>query len=187
MENNENHGTIHVYDGIEEENNPMPLWWVALFIGCCIFAGIYWLHYTTGGGQTLQQEYAENFNSYQAQFNQGSTDSDDSEESLTQFMKSELALSQGAGLFAAKCAMCHGEKLEGKIGPNLTDAFWSTGDGSRMAIVHTIKTGSAAKGMPPWLGLLKPDEIKSVAAFVFSKIGSNPPNPKAPEGTEIKK
>ena len=55
-----------------------------------------------------------------------------------------------------------------------------------MDIDHTIAKGSAAKGMPPWEGLLKPDELRSVVAFVHSKIGSNPPNPKAPEGNEAK-
>jgi cytochrome c oxidase cbb3-type subunit 3 len=69
----------------------------------------------------------------------------------------------------------------------LTDNFWTTGDGSRMAVLHTITKGSAVKGMPAWEGMLKPKEIKDVASFVYSKIGSNPANPKAPEGTEAKK
>jgi cytochrome c oxidase cbb3-type subunit 3 len=56
-----------------------------------------------------------------------------------------------------------------------------------MAVLHTIAKGSAAKGMPPWEGVLKPKEIKDVFAYVYSKIGSQPANPKAPEGNEVKK
>ncbi|MBC7743267.1 MAG: cytochrome c [Bdellovibrionaceae bacterium] len=103
------------------------------------------------------------------------------------FMKGENAVHEGRALFASKCAMCHGENLEGKIGPNLTDAFWTTGDGSRLAVVKIITKGSSAKGMPAWEGQLKSQEIKFVAAYIFSKLGTNPANAKAPEGTEFKK
>jgi cytochrome c oxidase cbb3-type subunit III len=180
--------TLHVYDGIAEENNPMPSWWIWLFILCCIFGFIYWLHFQSGGGPTLKQEYEQALKDYQekADKNAANTESE-TEESLMAFMKSEKAIHEGSEIFAAKCAICHGASLEGKIGPNLTDNFWSTGDGTRTAVIHTIRKGSAVKGMPAWETQMKPIEIKEVAAFVYSKIGSNPPNPKAPEGVEVKK
>src|SRR5690625_5875038 len=37
--------TGHVYDGIEEYDNPLPRWWFNLFIGTFIFAGIYLMLY----------------------------------------------------------------------------------------------------------------------------------------------
>jgi cytochrome c oxidase cbb3-type subunit III len=185
MEENKN-GNKHFYDGIEEQNNPMPDWWVWLFIFCVIFSFIYWLHYVSGSGPTLQQEYAEALQKYHENVEKNTVPVTETEDSLTAYMKSEMAIQEGAGLFAAKCAICHGAQLEGKIGPNLTDRFWTTGNGSRMNIVQTIKEGSPAKGMPPWEAQLKPNEIKSVAAFVYAKIGSNPGNAKAPEGTEVK-
>jgi cytochrome c oxidase cbb3-type subunit III len=187
--NNSNHEQdVHLYDGIVEENNPMPDWWIWLFILCVIFSGIYFLHYASGSGLTLTQEYNQALKNYQADVDRISmTAQVETEDSLAAYMKNELALANGSALYSAKCAMCHGEKLEGKIGPNLTDQFWTTGDGSRLAIYTTITKGSAAKGMPPWEGLLKPKEIKDVASLVYSRIGSNPPNPKAPEGAEIKR
>lgn len=188
MESNNPHDEVHVYDGIVEQNNPMPDWWIWLFILCVAFGFVYWLHYASGSGPTLRQEYEQALLDFQNQVDrQASTAQAESEETLTAYMKNEMAIANGMGLFASKCAMCHGENLEGKIGPNLVDNYWTTGDGSRMAILHTIAKGSAAKGMPPWEGLLKPKEIKDVAAFVFSKLGSNPANAKVPEGNEVKK
>jgi cytochrome c oxidase cbb3-type subunit III len=189
--NNKNDGThgedVHVYDGIVEQNNPMPDWWIWLFFLCIIFAFVYWLHYFTGNGPTLLEEYNVAMKKYEEVVAKGSSNQVETEESLMAYMKGETALTNGASIFTSKCAMCHGDKLEGKIGPNLTDTFWVTGDGSRQAVYHTIAKGSAAKGMPPWEGMLKPNELKDVTAFVYSKIGSNPPNAKAPEGIEAKK
>lgn len=177
----------HNYDGIIEENNPMPLWWSWLFILTVIFGFLYWLHFEMGGGQTQAQEYAEALKIYHSETAKNAANAPpESEEMLAGYMKNENALLNGAQIFSDKCAMCHGVNLEGKIGPNLTDNFWIFGGGKRADLVKSIKEGSPAKGMPAWQPLLKPDEIKNVAGFVFSKAGSQPDNPKAPDGTEIK-
>ena len=188
MENNKteksNSHDVHVYDGIIEENNPMPGWWIWLFILTMIFGSLYWLHYEIGGAPSLMDEYKVSLAAYKNQVDKNASSSD-TEESLTIYMKNEKSLLSGAAIFKEKCAMCHGENLEGKIGPNLTDKYWVIGNGSRLDILKVIQKGSAAKGMPPWEGLLKPNEVKDVAAYVFSKIGSDPKNAKAPDGTLI--
>lgn len=177
---------VHVYDGIQEQNNPMPNWWIWLFILCVIFSALYYLHYASGSGPDLKQEYDIAWQEYKDSVEKNAGNAVETEESLMAFMKSENALQEGQQLFSAKCAICHGASLEGKIGPNLTDNFWTTGNGSRIDLVRVIAKGSPAKGMPPWDTQLKASEIKSVAAFVYSKIGSNPANAKAPEGNEVK-
>jgi cytochrome c oxidase cbb3-type subunit 3 len=48
---------------------------------------------------------------------------------------------------------------------------------------HTIAVGVLEKGMPPWERILKPEQLNHVTAYVLSLKGTNPPNPKAPEGT----
>ena len=37
--------TGHNYDGIEEYDNPLPRWWVGLFIASIVFAGGYLIYY----------------------------------------------------------------------------------------------------------------------------------------------
>ena len=48
--------TDHEYDGIQEYDNKLPIWWLASFIGTVIFAFIYWIHYEFAGGPDLQAE-----------------------------------------------------------------------------------------------------------------------------------
>ena len=81
--------------------------------------------------------------------------------------------------------MCHSAPLEGKIGPNLTDKYWIAGKGSNQDIYTTVSAGRPEKGMPAWSAVLKEDEVRAVTAFVFSKKGSNPANPKAPQGEPV--
>jgi cytochrome c oxidase cbb3-type subunit 3 len=87
----------------------------------------------------------------------------------------------GKAIFTAKCVSCHGKFGEGNIGPNLTDDYWLHGAGIDN-IAKTIKYGVPAKGMLSWRGELKLEQIQEVASYIMSLHGSNPPNPKAPQG-----
>ena len=91
---------------------------------------------------------------------------------------------RGAALFE-KCAACHGPQLQGLIGPNLTDEYWIHGKGTLSDIAGVIRTGAVEKGMPSWDGQLQNEEIRALAVFVASQIGSNPANPKPPQGEKI--
>jgi mono/diheme cytochrome c family protein/cbb3-type cytochrome oxidase cytochrome c subunit len=92
-------------------------------------------------------------------------------------------IGKGARLFARYCTPCHGEEGGGIIGPNLTDDYWLHG-GSTLEIAHTIMYGIPYKGMISWKTQLRPEEIGQLVAFVTSLRGSNPANPKAPQGTK---
>jgi cytochrome c oxidase cbb3-type subunit 3 len=74
----------------------------------------------------------------------------------------------GEQLFRQNCVACHGENLEGKIGPNLTDDEWI--HGSALAdIERTITNGVPEKGMVSWGPILGPEKVKQVALFVHGK------------------
>jgi cytochrome c oxidase cbb3-type subunit 3 len=90
-------------------------------------------------------------------------------------------IAAGGATFQRLCFTCHGKAGEGGIGPNLTDDYWLHG-GDFSEIVKTIKYGVPTKGMVAWRMDLKPDQILQVASFVKSLHGSNPPNPKPPQG-----
>lgn len=88
---------------------------------------------------------------------------------------------KGKELFIRNCVQCHGKVGEGGIGPNLTDNYWLHGN-SFTDIVKSIKYGYTAKGMIAWKNSLSQEKIIHVASFVKTLKGTNPPNPKAPQG-----
>lgn len=79
---------------------------------------------------------------------------------------------QGAEVFAAQCAVCHGDAGKGNrdLGaPNLIDAIWLHGNSAEQ-ITATITNGR--KGvMPHWEGRLDPVTIKSLAVYIHSLGG----------------
>ncbi len=108
-----------------------------------------------------------------------------SEEELRKLAGTGEALARGASVFQAKCAVCHGVELQGLIGPNLVDSHWLHGRGTAVDIAKVIRLGVPDKGMPAWDGQLQDLEIRSLAVFIAGKRGSQPPNPKAPQGDKV--
>jgi mono/diheme cytochrome c family protein len=94
------------------------------------------------------------------------------------------SLASGKQIFITNCVTCHGQGGAGGIGPNLTDDYYLHGRGMTNT-VKTITNGVAAKGMIAWRGILKEEQIKQAASYILSLYGTNPPNPKAPQGEKI--
>lgn len=178
--------TSHNYDGIKEFDNPLPGWWLMTFFGTIIFAFVYYIHYEIGDGPSLTEELQMGLSQIKqmgvSHTPQAVKETPLTEDFLTQFESDPKNLTLGSQVYEGKCASCHGPQLQGLIGPNLTDEFWLHGQGTRTDIMKVISEGVADKGMPPWGPLLKKDELLSLTAFVHSKKGSAPPNPKLPQG-----
>jgi len=90
-------------------------------------------------------------------------------------------LTAGETTFRNICSQCHGKLGEGIVGPNLTDDYWLHG-ATMSDIVRSVKYGYPTKGMVPWQGTLKEEDILGVAGYVITLRGTNPPNPRAPQG-----
>ena len=185
---------VHVYDGIVEHDNFLPRWWLAILYGSMVFALFYFLHYTFGPGPTLVEEYqasVQELDALKAKASaqapgaaQGSPQSEGSDEGLKAWAIVAEHKAQGKQVFESKCVVCHGNLGQGGIGPNLTDDYWIHGN-KLSQIASTVTNGVSDKGMPPWGALLSADELKSVVAYVQSLHGTNPPNPKAPQGEKL--
>jgi len=183
----DNESKFHEYDGIIEHDNPLPTWWLWTFLITIIFAFLYYLHYELAGGPTLQQELHVAMTELEKEkASVVATSPVETEESLKAAFEKDGAIAMGEGVFAGKCAACHGAQLQGMIGPNLTDDFWLNGNGSRLDLVKVIRNGVPDKGMPPWGPVLKEQELYAVAALIMSKHGSNPPGAKPPQGEKVK-
>ena len=91
-------------------------------------------------------------------------------------------LENGAKIYTTNCVSCHGANGEGGIGPNLTDNYWLHDDGNINGIIKIVVEGVAVKGMISWKPLLSESDIVDVSSYIFNLRGTNPANPKAPQG-----
>lgn len=176
----------HEYDGIQEYDNPLPGWWQLLFWGTIVFSAVYMLYYHAGEGQSeLQQYEADMLVLGEMQAKEALSAGPVTDATLEGLRANQGMMLGARQLFVSKCATCHGEAGEGKIGPNLTDDYWLHG-GLPTNIHKTITEGVPAKGMISWKLQLRPGEIAALSAYVTTLHGTNPPNPKEPQGELFK-
>jgi cytochrome c oxidase cbb3-type subunit 3 len=176
----------HSYDGIDELDNALPKWWINGFYLTILFSIGYFFYYVLDEGPTLLKEYEHAKSDYEyAQYSRKGSVTLASEDELRAFLKNPARIKAGQEIYQSKCLACHGAQGQGGIGPNLTDDYWIHG-GKMVDIVKTVMNGVSDKGMPPWGPILKQDEIYSVATFVKSLRGTNPPGAKGPQGELVK-
>jgi cytochrome c oxidase cbb3-type subunit III len=166
---------VHVYDGIEEADNALPNWWLAIFIATIVFAGGYWLAAEQLG---FWASPAEELARIEADRRKRAGIVND--EDIVRAAGDAAIVAAGKRAFATNCIVCHGERGEGKIGPNLTDERWLHG-GAPAKVFTAIRDGVPAKGMPTWGPLLGQDAVKSLAAYLQTVRNTNVPG-KAAEG-----
>jgi cytochrome c oxidase cbb3-type subunit 3 len=176
----------HNYDGIQELDNPLPRWWLLTFYGTIIFAAFYLGYYELGPGPTAEIELANNLREIEAKKQAATPVSEIDSAKLNAFIADKDRLAEGRVVYDGKCLACHAAGGAGMIGPNLADNFWLHGSGSHAEIFKLVAEGVADKGMPPWRGMLKPDELYAVTAYVIQLKGTSPANPKAAQGVEVK-
>ena len=180
-EEEKDHLMDHDYDGIKELDNPPPRWIMLLFyitIGWSILYGAYFFWLKQGPHQ--EEEYAMETLAHNEKYQITNLSADD----LVAFTD-EASLSEGKQIYIdMACMACHGMNGEGNaVGPNLTDNYWIHGC-NISELFSVIKNGVPAKGMTPFKGQLSDEKIQKVASYVLSLVGSNPANPKDPQGEE---
>ena len=181
----ENRLLDHSYDGIQEYDNPMPRWWVITFWATIIFSILYAINVPgIGNGKGRIADYQADLERARALQAQLAPPGGITPEALAAIANDAAVLANGKQLFVTYCAACHRPDGGGQIGPNLTDDAWIHG-GSLAEIRTTVHDGVLAKGMPEWGKVLKPDDVTAAAVYVKSLGGTNPPNPKPPEGARI--
>lgn len=185
--------TGHVYDGIEEYDNPLPRWWFGLFLATFVFAagyliifpglgaykGVAWkdtgawtsVGELKGHQEDAQEVYAQTYGAY-------------SKMSIEELAAKPDAMKMGFRLFSNNCAVCHGADGGGNPGfPNLTDKDWLYG-GEAKNILETITYGRMA-AMPAWGGTLGEKGVSEVAEYVLKISGNEHDTTKAAAGEKL--
>lgn len=175
----------HDYDGIRELNNRLPGWWLYGFYGCILFAGVYlYRFHVSHTAPSSIQEYEQSVVRAESQLKEFIKKQGDAvDETNVKLLTGAEDLAAGKALFVKSCAACHLESGAGIVGPNLTDDYWLHGNDIK-SMFKVVRYGINA--MPAWQTQMSNKQIAQVSSYIKTLHGTNPPNPKAPQGTLMK-
>ena len=152
----------HVWDeNIRELNNPLPMWWLWLFILTIVWGAGYLIMYPAlgeyGGVLGWSQESQYDAEMAAAEERYGPIFAKYGVMPVEQLIQDPAAMSIGSSLFANYCSQCHGANALGAPGfPNLTVGIFSFG-GTPAQIEQTITNGRVGV-MPGTSAVLQTDE-----------------------------
>ncbi|MDO9250325.1 MAG: cytochrome-c oxidase, cbb3-type subunit III [Hydrogenophaga sp.] len=181
--------TGHVWDGdLAEMNNPLPRWWVYLFIITVVFALAYGALYPMFGkfqgalGWSSQGQHTAEVAKVEAAI--APIYAKFSGMTPEQIAGDSEAMAIGERLFMNYCAQCHGSDARGAKGfPNLTDNDW-LGGGDHASIKMTIAQGRVGV-MPPMAAAVgSAEDVRNVANYVLSLSASPHDSVRAAQGKE---
>ncbi|GKS88891.1 cytochrome-c oxidase, cbb3-type subunit III [Acidovorax sp. SUPP2539] len=169
--------TGHVWDeDLREMDNPMPRWWMWLFVLTIVF-GFGYLAVYPGLGRFAGQFGWTQAGEYEAEMAKARTELAPLYARFAAMETEEMAanpeaMAIGERLFMNNCAQCHGSDARGSKGfPNLADNDWLHG-GAPENIRETLEKGRMGT-MPPMAAAVgSPEEIRNLAHYVLSLSGS---------------
>ncbi len=183
--------TGHVWDGIEELNNPLPRWWL-----WCLYLTIIWgigyaiaypawpmLTKATPGllGYSTRGEVARDIDTFReaSAARDAQLASADLSTLADNVELNRYAVSSGAAVFRNNCSQCHGSGAAGAKGyPNLLDDDWLWG-GDHASIAYTVRHGIRNEAdedaryseMPAFGELLEKEDIPALVEYVRQLAG----------------
>lgn len=186
---NDSNTSAHVWDeDLREMNNPLPRWWVWLFIITIIFAIFYLIAYPGLGSYSGKLGWTQ-LNQYEKEMETAKKELEPLYSKFAAMSPEELAVNPeakaiGERLFMNNCSQCHGSDAKGSRGfPNLTDNDWIHG-GSPEKIKETLVGGRMGM-MPPMAAAVgNEDDVKNVANYVLSLSNSKHDSARAALGKE---
>jgi len=177
--------TGHVFDGIEEYDNPLPRWWFNLFILSIVFSVGYLIVYPGMGNFKGLFEWTQ-INQWDRDVTRADRYYGELYKRFTEMPVEELAenrkaLKMGQRLFSSNCSVCHGTDARGAYGfPNLTDGDWLYG-GSAEKIKESIQHGRKG-AMPAWDAVLDDQGVRSLTEYVLQISGQEANASQAKDG-----
>ena len=169
--------TGHVWDeDLVEMNNPLPRWWVWLFVITIVFGLGYLVAYPGLGSFTGKLNWTQQ-GEYEAEMAKAKTELEPLYARFASMKPEDVAADPqahaiGERLFMNNCAQCHGSDARGSKGfPNLTDNDWLHG-GTPEKIRETLEKGRIGN-MPPMAAAVgSPEDVRNLSHYVLSLSGS---------------
>ena len=168
--------TGHVWDeDLREANNPLPMWWIGLFVLTIVF-GLGYLAVFPGLGSFRGQSGWSSQEQYQAEVAKATQElapvyAKYAAMPVEEIAQDPQAKAIGERLFMNNCAQCHGSDARGSKGfPNLTDKDWLHG-GAPEKVIESITNGGVGVRPPMAAAGGPPDDVKTGANYVLSLSG----------------
>jgi cytochrome c oxidase cbb3-type subunit 3 len=198
--------TGHEWDGLRELNNPLPKWWLYVFLVCVVVAivqlilypsiplGTTYFHGLLGYSQRTSVDQAvagvtAQRAGYMDQIRPKSFAQIRQDPQLL-----NVALTAGRITFAENCQPCHAAGGGGRVGyPALAAGAWIWGgkiEDIQRTITHGIRSGDpeARDSQMPRFGadgMLKPEQIQQVADYVMTLFGKGEAGKDVSAGKQI--
>lgn len=161
----------HEFDGINELNNPLPRWWLILYLLTIVFGVGYLILYPGFGnfsgtlGWSSQKQWQ--MEDERAKNTYGKIYAKFASQDMETLLKNERALAIGQKVYLNNCIACHGTDARGSRSyPNLRDSDWLYGN-SPAQIKQSIAAGR--NGNMPALGAVLGEEgTTAVIAYIKS-------------------
>ena len=165
--------TGHVWDeDLVEMNNPLPRWWVWMFVITIVF-GLAYLAAYPGLGTFAGKLGWTQLGEYHAEMDKAKAELAPLYARFADMKPEDMARDPqahaiGERLFMNNCAQCHGSDARGSKGfPNLADADWLHG-GAPEKIRETIAQGRTGV-MPPMAAAVgTPEDVRNLSHYVLS-------------------
>ncbi len=197
--------TGHVWDEIEELNNPLPRWWVWVFYATILWGIGYAVAYpawpllsgATPGmlGYSTRAEVAAEIAAVEAANADKMTAlaAADLETLQSDAELHGFAVNAGGAVFRAHCSQCHGAGAQGTLGyPNLLDDDWLWGGtitDIATTVTHGIRNDQSPEArfsqMPAFGEILAPEEIGALVQHVLALSGQDHDAAQAASGATL--
>jgi cytochrome c oxidase cbb3-type subunit 3 len=180
--------TGHVYDGIEEYDNPLPAWWFYMFVITIVWGVGYLLAYPGMGNFKGLLGWTQ-INQYEAEVAKADARFSEMRDkylalNVEEIVDDPVVRKMGQRMFGNNCAQCHGADAKGRYGfPNLTDNDWIYGGSPE--IIKTTMTDGRMAAMPPWGAVIGDAGVTSVTAYVRSLNGREAPAQRIAAGEKV--
>ena len=169
--------TGHTWDGdLREMNNPLPRWWVYMFVITIIFSAVYLALYPGLGNYKGSLGWTS-AGQHKSEVDKGNAETAPLYAKFAAMPPEDVskdvqAMAIGERLFMNNCAQCHASDARGNKGfPNLTDNDWLHG-GTPEKIKETITQGRIGNMPPMGAAVGTSEDVQNLAQYVLSLSGS---------------
>ncbi len=174
----------HSYDGIQELDNDLPPWWKWLFYITIAIGIIYLVRLFVLKSDDLIQK--KEYEKAMAEAASLAPQQAPASEFKIEVLTDPASIQNGKAIFDKICFVCHRADGGGLVGPSFADDYWIHGN-TIEDMYNVVTNGVLDKGMISYKDQLSPTQRLEVLSYIIKDIhGSNPPNPKAPQGEEMK-